>query len=144
MTTFRTQQIAQVPRTECCGQACIAMILGVTLRDAVMLVGHADGTSTQELAEVLQWFDVSCGDRLSRAFKRGFPADCLVRVSTHRFSRASHWIVRLRGIWFDPGLCRPVDGRSPGPKVVLGYLPLANLRAAREHAGELVLSAGKR
>lgn len=35
--------------TKLCGQVCLAVILGITLQEAITLVGHERGTQTKEL-----------------------------------------------------------------------------------------------
>ena len=56
--------VRQSPQSKVCGQACLAMLLGVTLLKACELVGHRKGTKTRELVAVLRAHGKQCGSRL--------------------------------------------------------------------------------
>lgn len=46
-------QVYQPVNSKLCGQACIATLLGITLEQACLLVGHERATSTKRIAETL-------------------------------------------------------------------------------------------
>lgn len=94
--------IRQDPITEdTCGQCAVAMLLGISKREAVARVGHDEGTDTPELASVLRGGGLLVGSRLRRVRD-------LERIATPRalllgfWKRHPHWMVWNDGRVFDP------------------------------------------
>lgn len=109
------RHVRQPDTTRECGQACVAMVLKTTLREARSLIGHRHGTRTPELARAMRKRGVICGSKLMRR-SGGYhwPENCLVRMTpTFRVNKSdTHWVVRLNGRWYDPmmthgGVCVP-------------------------------------
>jgi len=100
--------IRQDPVTEdTCGQCAIAMLLGISKREAIKRVGHDTGTDTPELARVLR----AGGLRVGRSLRR---IRDLERIATERalllgfWKRYPHWMV-----WNDGRIFDPVEGIVP-------------------------------
>ena len=117
MKTLRL--IHQPPDSKMCGQACLAMLCGISLEEAVALIGHAHGTKTKEIIQALRILGVKVNsDRLIRIGLRkgGFPTTCLCRVIAFKEDRKalkeiynwSHWVVLHEGRIYDPAYQRPV------------------------------------
>lgn len=84
--------IKQEKFTQCCGQCCVATILGITLEKAIELVGHNHPTKTKEITKHLEVGSI----------KRGLPEGdglCMLRYNK---SRNWHWIVKFGDKIYDP------------------------------------------
>ena len=79
-----------------CGQACVAMVCGITLDAAVAAVGTTGRTRTKQLIAVLRLHGVKCGGRL----KLGLPQSTAICKVTDDID--AHWVVRHKGIFYDP------------------------------------------
>ena len=89
-----------------CGQACVAMIAGVSLQAAITAVGHArrNGSNTRELAAGLQRLGVrTAGNRL-RALRGQLPERALIalRRNGERNPYKFHWMLQWDGAVYDP------------------------------------------
>lgn len=78
-----------------CGQACVAMLLGISLDDAIKRIGH-DGTT--EDIELL----FAVGSELP--FVEGPPAADVVALQKHRDPNGGreHWTLSWKGKTLDP------------------------------------------
>lgn len=102
--------VRQPEGSSLCGQACVAMVAGVTLIEATAAIGHTRPTYTRDLVAALRSFGVQCEDRLklvSRA-RPELPARAI--LSIRKFvekpnggrKRYGHWMVIWYGHIFDP------------------------------------------
>lgn len=57
--------VQQPPDSRLCGQACVAMLCGVSLERAIQLVGRKEGTRTKELAHAIRKLGYHCESRLT-------------------------------------------------------------------------------
>ena len=104
-------QVKQPPGTPYCGQACVAMVLGLNLAQAVELVGthRKSGTTILELAPVLRAHGVECSARLFRiSERRGLPPRAIVRMRSKKKKGWGHWVLR-----WDGDIYCPVEGKNP-------------------------------
>lgn len=77
--------IKQERLTKCCGQCCLATILGISLEEAIKLVGHNSSTKSKELTKHFK----------AGKNKRGLPEKnglCILRFDN---SKNWHWILKL-------------------------------------------------
>lgn len=82
-----------------CGQACVATLCGLTLDEAIALMGTKGKTRTKQLVEALLAKSVICGCRL----KRGFPPDDQTAILKFKHSDGQgHWVVWHKGKYYDP------------------------------------------
>lgn len=91
--------ILQDNTTKTCGQCCLAEILGITLEESILLIGHDRGTTSKQLT---QHFN-------SAPNKRGIPsvyALCKLRWKKDNGDMEPnwHWILHKDGQIYDPGL----------------------------------------
>jgi hypothetical protein len=119
-----------------CGQTCVAMILEITLAEAISRVGSRGGTRTKQLIRVLR---DSCkvraiGSRMTRIGKDFTPPKwALMRVVWNEGDHVRrHWVVWHHGWWFDPAdttIRKGSDGlmAPPGARVT-SYLELRPLK----------------
>ena len=103
--------VVQPPGSSLCGQAAVAMLLGLTLEEGVELVGHRGGTNLQELETALKKKGVRLWDRVAGpppTNGRG-----LYLCGARWVRGGGHWIVLDGGRWLDPspGHPWPTGGR---------------------------------
>ena len=99
------RHIRQPAGSRICGQACLAMLAGIALEEAVRVVGHRRGTKTREILAALDKLGVPHAPRL-RPIRGGqvikVPSLLVVRFGQRRGSW--HWVV-LNGVdMLDPAL----------------------------------------
>lgn len=77
-----------------CGQACIAMLLDLTLEEAIQLVGHDGITTDDELKAALH---------ISK-FIEGAPRSDCIAIQKHKspYGLNEHWTVSYYGRTLDP------------------------------------------
>jgi hypothetical protein len=117
--------IRQPEGSSLCGQACIAMVAGVSLERAIAAVGHGrrGGTVTREIVRALRSLGVECAEKLRSVNrkrpvlpKRAIVNICkyVVRPDGKRKQRFAHWMVTWDGEIYDPGGAWPEVYRENG------------------------------
>ncbi len=102
------------PNPCACGQACIAMLAGVSV-DEVIKNMHTHGpTSIGQLIEALDFYNIKHADKNVRLSKKN-PRISEVAILTVHMPKYTHWVVHYKGKFYDPefGLleeCHP-DGK---------------------------------
>jgi hypothetical protein len=91
-----------------CGQACIAMLSGSSLNDAVRLVGKSGLTRTRDLVAAIRTgrgflMGVRCPDSLIRLRENSLPRNCIVKASSPDRKR-SHWMLIWKYVLHDPSV----------------------------------------
>jgi hypothetical protein len=88
-----------------CGQACIAMILGIDFDTACELVGHRRHTTTKDLIRALRAGGAECDDNLRMLRKNDRPwwhtNTAILRHPDRHNRRKWHWCVYHDGYIFD-------------------------------------------
>jgi len=85
-----------------CGQAAVAMILGISFQEACELFGHAHGTQTKEVAKATKAHGWHCPSKLQRVSKkRAIPSFCIAKMKWDR-NYSWHWVVVTGDIVWDP------------------------------------------
>ena len=113
-----------------CGQACVAMLLGLPFHAAVALVGHDRGTSTADLARVLR-LAYGCPDRLVLGHPTTDPALVKVRVPG---VRDWHWCVYAGARILDPdhaAMAVALGGRITSHLPLVGHVARPVRRVGR-------------
>jgi hypothetical protein len=94
--------IRQDPETEdTCGQCCLAMLLSIGKKEAILRIGHDEGTTTSEMARALREAGLIVGRGLR-------PIANPLRIRTPRalllgtWRRYPHWMVWNAGKIHDP------------------------------------------
>ena len=101
--------VLQPPDSWQCGQACVAMAAGVSLKRAVETIGHDEDTTTREVVRALRQLGVSCESKLKRIsrIKPTLPKRALVVIHRPKDEGGRkekwHWMLAWDGQIFDPG-----------------------------------------
>ena len=95
--------IAQPIASDLCGQCCVAMAAGVSVRRAREIIGHDGGTETREVVRALRSLGVSCADRLVRISRNrpNLPTRAIVTIQEQ--GKRAHWMLTWDGTMYDPG-----------------------------------------
>lgn len=115
--------VAQPPDTHICGQIALAVITGMSLLDAIQLVGHEKGTKTREIVRALRGLGYTCPDRLGRAKE---PPDLGLGALRRLTGRGDwHWVV-FDGPFVWDGAYGKADGTVEWPEHmrIFSYLPI--------------------
>lgn len=91
----------QPPGSSLCGQACVAMVAGISLDESIKAFsGKRGGTRTKDIVQALSRLGFVCENRLRRV-KGQLPDVCVVKL---RFagSHRSHWTLWYHGRFYDP------------------------------------------
>lgn len=101
--------LQQPEKSSLCGQACVAMIAGITLDESIKVFRTKGGTRTSDVYRALTTLGIKCGDKLVR-LKDGIqkPNICIVKL---HFSdtKNTHWTVWNHNHFYDPGLEFPIE-----------------------------------
>ena len=83
-----------------CGQAVLAMVLGMEVSEIVDLLDNDRETTLKEMKQTFERFGVSVGrDRRQARDKGELPALCLLSLET---PRCWHWSLYADGVFYDP------------------------------------------
>lgn len=97
--------INQPPNSKSCGQHCVAMIVGCSVKKIISLIGE-NPTRTKDLACMLRnTKKFRCKHKLTRfsQFKRQLPHLCILRFRYKDAPKShSHWVVYNKGVIYDP------------------------------------------
>ena len=103
------KHIRQPKDSNLCGQACVAMILDITLEDAIKRVGKKGKTRTKDIVGAVG--EVAQEARLVPVRQRPtLPKRALTKVTWTKGQ--SHWVVFWDGMVFDPSLDQGHDHLS--------------------------------
>lgn len=97
--------IMQPEGSNLCGQSCVAMVAGVSLKQSIATFGKRGKTKTRDLVRALAALKVQCGNHLTRISKNIHPpASCIMNMRWKDSQGRSHghWIVRHQGKYYDP------------------------------------------
>lgn len=88
-----------------CGQACVAMVAGVSIEKVIGAIGHRHSTKTREIVAALKALGVECDPRLKR-FKNPLLELRTMKIAIIkvRFNGRlmGHWVVWNDGKILDP------------------------------------------
>lgn len=87
-----------------CGQACVAMIAGITLKKSIEIVGKRRSTTTKDITIALNTLGFKCVHRLIRFCKKNpLPINALLKIKLPYHKRDNwHWVVKWNNAIFDP------------------------------------------
>ncbi len=94
--------IRQPEGSNLCGQACVAMIAGISLKKSIEIFQKKGCTSTRHVVAALRKLGISCGDKLVR-LGEVLPWPCIVHIH-YPDIKATHWAVFYDGYYLDPAL----------------------------------------
>ena len=98
------KMIRQPDDTMVCGQCCLAMLLGISLREIKKTIGHSRGTQTREIVTALNRYGVINSGKLLRICKkRNLPEIAIVKVKIKGWHvNGWHWILKHGAQHYDP------------------------------------------
>lgn len=83
-----------------CGQAVLAMALGMTVDEIVAFLGNERETTLKEMKDTFRHFGVSVSDkRIPVLKKEQLPPLCMLSLET---PRCWHWSLYCEGVFYDP------------------------------------------
>ncbi|WP_155988010.1 hypothetical protein [Gorillibacterium massiliense] len=89
------------PTFETCGQACIAMIAGVSIDDAIKTMKTRGPTSIGQLIEALDFYKIKHAEKNKRISKKN-PIYSSVSILTVHMPNYTHWVLHYHGKFYDP------------------------------------------
>jgi hypothetical protein len=120
------QWVKQPSGTKTCGQVAIAVIAGISLDEAIKVVGKKGCTTTKDLVKALRKLGFQCPDRCRKMPR---PPLAIAQLRTPERKSGWHWVV-VDGDKFFDGINGNADGNVMwcGSKMT-SYLPITDLRA---------------
>lgn len=97
------QLVRQKPKSFNCGQCCVAMLAGVTRKQANKVFGSKGGTTTKQVVRALKKLGLAPAERVRTFRSEGsLPATCLLRLK-YAGRAHGHWVVYNAGLIYCPG-----------------------------------------
>jgi len=98
--------IKQPDHSVCCGQVCVAMVLGISLEESLEIFGHAEATFAQEIAGILRLARIDCRPMDTGLGWPALPNRAMLHVRMEREGQIvpnfAHWVVLWDGTIYDP------------------------------------------
>ena len=91
----------QQPNSKACGQACVAMLAGVSVEEVVKAMHTNGSTSIGQIIEALDHYGIKHSDSNKRISKKNpdFSEVCILTVHMPQYS---HWVLYFKGKFYDP------------------------------------------
>lgn len=86
-----------------CGQACVAMVAGITLEQSIFTFGKRSGTSTKDVVNALKKLGIKCGEKLLLAKSNDRPRFCMC-VLHFKNAKSTHWTIWNEEYFIDPAI----------------------------------------
>ncbi len=123
--TIERRWIEQKAGTRYCGQVAVAVIAGITLEEAIKVVGKKGCTKTSDLVKALRKLGYKCPDRCQRLKKS--PPLAIGHLKNPERASGWHWVV-IDGKKIYDGINGTPDGTGvrwkPGWKLT-SFLPIS-------------------
>ncbi len=88
------------PTDYLCGQACVAMLAGVTVEEVVSVMKNDKGTGKKDIEKALNYYGISQAKTMTRADNTSIlPKVCILKVLLPKYG---HWILYYDGKYYDP------------------------------------------
>lgn len=83
-----------------CGQACVAMLAGVTVEEVVSVMKNDKGTGKKDLEKALDYYGIGQARTMTKADQTSvLPKVCILKVLLPKYS---HWVLYYDGKYYDP------------------------------------------
>ena len=93
-------QYIRQPTEYLCGQACVAMIAGVSVDEVIRVMGNDQATGKKEIEKALAYYGIRQAKTMTRADNRTpLPPVCILKALLPGYS---HWILYYHGKYYDP------------------------------------------
>lgn len=102
--------IRQPDNSNLCGQACVAMIAGISLNESIKLFNSKGTTNTKKVYYALQKRGISCSNKAVRIKKNNKPKLCMVIIH-YSGCKNTHWCIWNKNKYYDPvrGIRKELD-----------------------------------
>ena len=88
------------PTEYLCGQACVAMLAGVTVEEVVSVMQNDKGTGKKDIEKALNYYGIEQAKMMTKADNFSvLPKVCILKVLLPKYS---HWILYYDGKYYDP------------------------------------------
>lgn len=88
------------PTEYLCGQACVAMLAGVTVEEVVSVMQNDKGTGKKDIERALNHYGIPQAKTMTKADNSSvLPQVCILKVLLPGYS---HWILYYDGKYYDP------------------------------------------
>ena len=93
-------QYIRQPTGYLCGQACVAMLAGVTVQEVVAVMNNDKGTGKKDIARALSHYGIKQAKTMTKADNTSpLPKVCILKVLLPGYG---HWILYYDGKYYDP------------------------------------------
>ena len=96
------REITYVPQPTpyLCGQACVAMLAGVTAEEVAAVMNNDKGTGKKDIARALAHYSIPQAKTMTKADNATpLPEVCILKVLLPRYG---HWVLYAHGTYYDP------------------------------------------
>ena len=102
--------IRQPDNSNLCGQACVAMIAGISLDESIKLFNSKGKTRTKQLYYALQKRGISCNNKAIRIKNNNKPKFCIIKIHYNGY-KYLHWCIWNDNKYYDSvrGIRRKLD-----------------------------------
>lgn len=88
------------PTEYLCGQACVAMLAGVTVEEVVSVMKNDKGTGKKDIEAALNHYGIKQAKTMTKADNASvLPKACILKVLLPKYA---HWILYYDGKYYDP------------------------------------------
>lgn len=88
------------PTEYLCGQACVAMLAGVTVEEVVAVMKNDKGTGKKDIEKALNYYGICQAKNMTKADNSSvLPKVCILKVLLTKYS---HWVLYYDGKYYDP------------------------------------------
>ena len=97
---MREIRYIQQPTEYLCGQACVAMIAGVSVNDVIRVMNNDQATGKKDIERALAHYGIGQAKTMTKANNSTpLPPACILKVLLPRYS---HWVLYYHGKSYDP------------------------------------------
>ena len=83
-----------------CGQACVAMLAGVSTEEVVFVMKNDKGTGKKDIEKALNYYGIRQAKTMTKADSSSvLPKACILKVLLPGYS---HWVLYYDGKYYDP------------------------------------------
>ena len=97
---MRKIEYIKQPTEYLCGQACVAMLAGVSVEEVISVMKNDKGTGKKDIERALNHYGISQAKTMTKADNASvLPKVCILKVLLPGYS---HWILYYDGKYYDP------------------------------------------
>lgn len=98
--TMKKINYIKQPTDYLCGQACVAMLAGVTVEEVVSVMKNDKGTGKKDIEKALNYYGINQAKTMTKADNTSvLPKVCILKVLLPKYG---HWILYYDGKYYDP------------------------------------------